>query len=290
MLFRGLYKPKTTVCFLYGSGKRQWRTSRSLVTSGSQRQRRVARALASRRSRKRSNVSQAEGYELARMFVEVETGKGSDALERRPQLAAALAEARRKRCSIGVAKLDRLSRDVHFISGLMAHRVSFVVAELGADVDPFILHLFAALAEKERAMIGARTKAALAAAKARGVKLGGPKLAQAREMALETIATAADNHAANVLPIIREIRKGGATTLRRDCRRPQCARDPNSAGRAVVRDHGEQCARACLAQECAATVRSYETMNNSVSQALTSHERSPRRNRKATRRFSQKAH
>jgi DNA invertase Pin-like site-specific DNA recombinase len=161
-----------------------------------------------------ARFAQAEGYELARMFVEVETGKGSDALERRPQLAAALAEARRKRCSIGVAKLDRLSRDVHFISGLMAHRVSFVVAELGADVDPFILHLFAALAEKERAMIGARTKAALAAAKARGVKLGGPKLAQAREMALETIATAADNHAANVLPIIREIRKGGATTLR----------------------------------------------------------------------------
>ena len=117
-----------------------------------------------------------------RMFVEVETGKGSDALERRPQLAAALAEARRKRCSIGVAKLDRLSRDVHFISGLMAHRVPFVVAELGADVDPFILHLFAALAEKERAMISTRTKAALKAAKARGVKLGGPKLAQARKI------------------------------------------------------------------------------------------------------------
>jgi DNA invertase Pin-like site-specific DNA recombinase len=141
--------------------------------------------------------AQAEGFELVRVFVEVETGKGSDALERRPQLAAALAEARRKRCSIGVAKLDRLSRDVHFISGLMAHRVPFLVVELGAEVDPFILHLFAALAEKERTMIGARTKAALAAAKARGVKLGGPKLAEAREVALETIGAAADNHAAN---------------------------------------------------------------------------------------------
>ena len=83
---------------------------------------------------------------------------------------------------------------MHFISGLMAHRIPFLVAELGADVDPFILHLFAALAEKERAMIGARTKAALAAAKARGVKLGGPKLAQARKVALEAIAAAADNH------------------------------------------------------------------------------------------------
>jgi DNA invertase Pin-like site-specific DNA recombinase len=161
-----------------------------------------------------ARFAQAEGFELSRVFVEVETGKGSDALERRPQLAAALAEARRKRCAVAVAKLDRLSRDVHFISGLMAHRVPFLVAELGPDVDPFILHLFAALAEKERAMIGARTKAALAAAKARGVKLGGPKLAQARKAALETIGAAADSHAANVLPIIREIRKAGATTLR----------------------------------------------------------------------------
>lgn len=101
-----------------------------------------------------------------------------------------------------------------FISGLMAHRVPFLVAELGLDVDPFILHVFAALAEKERAMIGARTKAALAAAKARGVKLGGPKLALARKIAVATIEAAADNHAGNVLPLIREIRKAGGTTLR----------------------------------------------------------------------------
>jgi DNA invertase Pin-like site-specific DNA recombinase len=113
-----------------------------------------------------------------------------------------------------VAKLDRLSRDVHFISGLMAHRVPFLVAELGPDVDPFILHLFAALAEKERATISARTKAALAAAKARGVKLGGPKLASARKAAVATITEAASAHAANVLPIIREIQKAGASTLR----------------------------------------------------------------------------
>ena len=125
-----------------------------------------------------------EGFQIVCVFVEVETGKGSDALDRRPQLAAALSEARRQRCYVGVAKLDRLSRDVHFISGLMAHRVPFVVAELGADVDPFILHLFAALAEKERAMISTRTKAALAAAKARGVTLGGPELAKARKSAM----------------------------------------------------------------------------------------------------------
>jgi DNA invertase Pin-like site-specific DNA recombinase len=136
----------------------------------------------------------SEGFELARIFVEVETGKGSDALDRRPQLAAALKDARRQRCPVAVAKLDRLSRDVHFISGLMAHRVPFLVAELGPDVDPFILHLFAALAEKERALIATRTKAALAAAKARGVQLGGPKLEEARKAAVERNVANADQH------------------------------------------------------------------------------------------------
>jgi DNA invertase Pin-like site-specific DNA recombinase len=72
-----------------------------------------------------------------------------------------------------VAKLDRLSRDVNFISGLMTHKVPFVTVELGADTDPFLLHLFAALAERERRVIGERTRIALRAAKARGVKLGG---------------------------------------------------------------------------------------------------------------------
>ena len=72
-----------------------------------------------------------------------------------------------------MAKLDRLSRDVHFISGLMSHKTPFIVAELGADADPFMLHLYAALAEKERRVISQRTKDALAAKKAQGVHLGG---------------------------------------------------------------------------------------------------------------------
>ena len=158
--------------------------------------------------------AKAEGLELVREFVEVETGKGSDALDRRPQLKAALAAAKKLRCNVAVAKLDRLSRDVHFISGLMAHRVPFVVAELGADIDPFVLHLFAALAEKERSLISTRTRQALAAAQARGVTLGSPKLAQARESAVAAIKTSADQHAANVLPIIKEAQKAGATSLR----------------------------------------------------------------------------
>jgi DNA invertase Pin-like site-specific DNA recombinase len=113
-----------------------------------------------------------------------------------------------------VAKLDRLSRDVHFISGLMAERVRFIVTELGADVDPFILHLFAALAEKELAMIATRTRDALRRAKARGVKLGSPRLAQGRKAAAKSIEANADRHSANLLPIIREIQRAGAKSLR----------------------------------------------------------------------------
>ena len=120
-----------------------------------------------------ARFAEAEGYRLIETFQEMETGKGHDALDRRPQLAASLKAAKQHKAPIIVAKLDRLSRDVHFISGLMVHKTPFIVAELGADADPFMLHLYAALAEKERRLISQRTKDALAAAKARGVKLGG---------------------------------------------------------------------------------------------------------------------
>src|SRR5215207_2921059 len=123
-----------------------------------------------------SRFAQAEGFEIVSEFTEVETGKGADGLELRPQLAAAMESARRINAPVIVAKLDRLSRDVHFISGLMKHRVRFIVTELGPDADPFMLHLYAALAEKERAMISERTREALKAAKARGVVLGNPRL------------------------------------------------------------------------------------------------------------------
>ena len=160
------------------------------------------------------HFAQTERFHIVDEFVEVDSGKGHDALDRRPRLKAALAHAKKHRCHLGVAKLDRLSRDVHFISGLMVHRVPFLVAELGADVDPFVLHLFAALAEKERTLIGTRTRAALAAAKVRGVKLGIPDLQGARERAIQQIRQAADNHAAAVLPLIQQIQQNGANSLR----------------------------------------------------------------------------
>jgi DNA invertase Pin-like site-specific DNA recombinase len=137
----------------------------------------------------RLNSTAQPSHGVAETFTEIETGKGADALDRRPQLAAALKAARQHKAPIVVAKLDRLSRDVHFISGLMAHRTSFIVAELGADTDPFMLHIYAALAEKERRMISERTKAGLQAAKRRGAKLGGPRKSAGRGRTCRAVAS-----------------------------------------------------------------------------------------------------
>jgi DNA invertase Pin-like site-specific DNA recombinase len=139
-----------------------------------------------------------EGMEIAGEFVEVETGKGADALEKRPQLSAALRKAKQLGTHIVVSKLDRLSRDVHFISGLMSKRVPFIVTQLGRNVDPFMLHIYAALAEKERAMISERTKVALRAAKGRGVQLGNPNVGK-----MNTEAAAARD--AILRPILQEM-------------------------------------------------------------------------------------
>jgi DNA invertase Pin-like site-specific DNA recombinase len=154
------------------------------------------------------------GLTIVAEHVEAETGKGADALERRPILAKALGEARKRKAAVVVAKLCRLSRDVHFISGLMAQRVPFVVTELGIDADPFMLHIYAALAEKERALISARTKAALAAKKAQGAKLGGPRQAEAAVLGAAAGKANADAFAANVLPIIKSVQASGVTALR----------------------------------------------------------------------------
>jgi DNA invertase Pin-like site-specific DNA recombinase len=153
--------------------------------------------------------AEAENLKLVGEYAEVETGKGTDALEQRPQLHLALGKARKLKCPIVVAKLDRLSRDVAFIAGLMAQRVPFVVAELGPDIDPFILHIYAALAEKERAMISARTKEALARAKAKGARLGNPHLDEVRGKGAANMKAAADRFAANILPLIQPLRAEG---------------------------------------------------------------------------------
>ncbi len=161
-----------------------------------------------------TRFADAEDTTIIGEYVEAETGKGDDALERRPRLAAALAAARAAKCPVIVSKLDRLSRDVAFISGLMAQRVPFIVAELGRDADPFMLHLYAALAEKERRLISDRTKAALAARKAKGGQLGNPRnLADAGRLGRNVQIIVADEFTANVLPVVDALRSAGADTL-----------------------------------------------------------------------------
>tara|TARA_R110000868_G_scaffold13885_6_gene64550 strand:- start:18 stop:695 length:678 start_codon:yes stop_codon:yes gene_type:complete len=137
----------------------------------------------------------AAGISIAGEYIEVETGKGADALDRRPELKAALAAAKRVKAPIIVAKLDRLSRDVAFIAGLMAARVPFLCCDI-PHADPFLLHIYAAVAEQERRATSERTKAALAAKKAQGVKLGNPNLAAARQVNLQRSQARAAAHAA----------------------------------------------------------------------------------------------
>lgn len=160
------------------------------------------------------HFAKAEGFSVVEWVTEVQTGKGSDALLRRPKLAEALKAARKLKAPVIVSKLDRLSRDVAFVSGLMAERVPFIVAELGVDVDPFVLHLYAALGQKERAMISNRTREALAALKRGGKKLGNPSrksLKAASQKGAAVNKAISDTFATAVLPIIEGYAAKGLT-------------------------------------------------------------------------------
>ena len=104
-----------------------------------------------------ARFTEAEGMQIIAEYVEVETGKGRRRARATATPRRRIGTGRSAKCPVIVSKLDRLSRDVAFIAGLMAQRVPFIVAELGADADPFMLHLYAALAEKERRLISERT-------------------------------------------------------------------------------------------------------------------------------------
>lgn len=150
--------------------------------------------------------------EVVAEFVEVESGKRAD----RPQLALALAEAKRAGAVLLIAKLDRLARNVAFIANLLESGVEVTAADM-PEANRFVLHIMAAVAEQEGRAISERTKAALAAAKARGVKLGWSipsrrqEQAKAMRKGVATRIAKADIQAANVLPIIQDMQKGGAS-------------------------------------------------------------------------------
>ena len=143
-------------------------------------------------------------WQMVAEHTEVESGKRNA----RPELEKALAACRRHK-----AKLDRLSRNLHFITSVMESGVEFIACD-NPHANKLTIHILAAVAEHEREAISERTKAALAAAKARGKKLGGPRLAAARRASIEVRREFADAFAANVRPIIKEIQASGVTSLR----------------------------------------------------------------------------
>lgn len=114
--------------------------------------------------------------QLLAEYTEVETGKGSNALAKRPQLQQAIAHAKRHKATLVIAKLDRLARNVHFVSSLMESKVDFLCCDM-PSATPLTIHILAAVAEDEAKRISQRTRAALEQAKKNGVKLGNPQLA-----------------------------------------------------------------------------------------------------------------
>lgn len=146
-------------------------------------------------------------WTLLSEHAEVESGKRSD----RPALAAALRDCKLKRATLVIAKLDRLSRDAHFLLGLEKAGVDFVAVDM-PNANRLTVRLMAVIAQEEREMISARTKVALAAAKARGVKLGGKRPNHRNVDPMLGMAArirAADEFAQGVGPVIAELRQAG---------------------------------------------------------------------------------
>ncbi len=144
--------------------------------------------------------------ELAGEFTEVESGRKND----RPQLAAALDLCRRRRAVLVIAKLDRLARNVAFVARLMESGVEFVAVD-NPHANKLMVHMLAAFAEHERDQISARTVAALAAAKARGVKLGNPRVVEVAARNRAAMAQASAPARALALPRAQALRSAGAT-------------------------------------------------------------------------------
>ncbi len=146
------------------------------------------------------------GELILERFTEIESGRRND----RPQLAAALKACRRHKAVLLIAKLDRLARNVHFISGLMESEVEFIAVDM-PEANRLTIHILAAVAEHEREMISQRTKAALQAAKARGAKLGSPDPKKGAAIRSQVLQDKADRFAANTLPVIRGLQAEGVT-------------------------------------------------------------------------------
>ncbi len=149
---------------------------------------------------------EAHGGHLASEYTEVESGKKND----RPELTTAINECRRQRATLLIAKLDRLARNVYFISGLIESKVDFVCCD-NPHANKVMIQMLAVFAEFERDRISERTKEGLAAAKAKGVKLGNPDLGKLNQRH----RAKADVFALSLVPTIDDLRAEGHTTVRK---------------------------------------------------------------------------
>lgn len=147
--------------------------------------------------------------ELLAEYTDVESG----ADDTRPELARAIEHAKRTKSTLVIAKLDRLSRKVSFVSSLMDSGVRFVAVD-NPSANELTINILAAVAQEERRLISHRTRAALAVAKGRGAKLGNPRLSEARPLAQKARADGADKFASNVIPVIRQLQATGCSSLR----------------------------------------------------------------------------
>ncbi|RYC66256.1 recombinase family protein [Spirosoma sordidisoli] len=149
--------------------------------------------------------AQREGYQVTAEFTEIESGKKNN----RPELMAALLQCKKQKATLIIAKLDRLGRNVAFIANLMESRVDFLAVD-NPHANRLMVHMLAAFAEHEREQISTRTKAALQAAKRRGVELG----RHGREVESKKNAKAADQFAQTMRTTINELKAEGFTTVR----------------------------------------------------------------------------
>jgi DNA invertase Pin-like site-specific DNA recombinase len=146
-------------------------------------------------------------WTLVEEFIEIESGKRNN----RPELEKALAACKRQKAKLIIAKLDRLGRNLAFIATLMESGVEFVAVD-NPHANKLTVHILAAVAQHEREMISERTKAALAAAKRRGTRLGNPNLSKAAKRGVAALKANARQFADNIRPIIEEIMRAGATS------------------------------------------------------------------------------
>ncbi len=160
-------------------------------------------------------LCQSRGWEVIAERTEIESGKNDN----RPQLAAALHQAKVTGATLVVAKLDRLSRSVAFLSALQDSGAKFVAADM-PEANELTVHIMAAVAQAERQAISKRTKEALAAAKAAGRRLGNPNGAEAlrragkgNAAAVERLKAGADSYAQDLAPVIADIQASGVTSL-----------------------------------------------------------------------------